>query len=320
MNCDFKIRLLEAKTGDSFIVECGNRAFLIDGGTRVVANDIKRYLGGDKTCQLEAIFVTHVDNDHVGGIVKLFTNFKKFVPITVPVYMNHPCLVHANTNQEALVTYQDGDTLKSLLEVNNYSLKEAKSNQIINFDDVVFNILTPNQVLLDCLYKSWDKKIDEGLVSSDIIEIDFSVIPDEPKNTLGNDIINASSMSFIMSYKSKSILFLSDSLPEVMDEVIVTKRKFDVVKVSHHGSKHNTSLKLLEKIDCNNFIISTNGPRNYKHPHPETIIRLIHSCIHHGYKECNLYFNYKRVLERIKLSNIPEGFTVNLIHSNVMSL
>ncbi len=62
----FRIHMLRAKTGDSFIVECDKETFFIDGGTRSVAKYLKRYLQENDPAKLQAVFVTHVDRDHIG--------------------------------------------------------------------------------------------------------------------------------------------------------------------------------------------------------------------------------------------------------------
>ncbi len=81
---------------------------------------------------------------------------------------------------------------------------------------------------------------------------------------------------------------------EVYNSAVIhnsNKIKADYVKVSHHGSINNTSCELLDLIDCDNYIISTNGYR-HKHPDRETVARIIH---HKGRDYSNkriLYFNY----------------------------
>jgi beta-lactamase superfamily II metal-dependent hydrolase len=319
MTNNFRIQMLKAKTGDSFIVECGNETFFIDGGTRSVAKYLKRYLQDNGSTKLRAVFVTHVDRDHIGGIAKLYGQFSKYVPKTAPVYMNHPEQVAVNTNTSGLVTYEDGNNLKECLIKNGYVLNQAITGNVLNFNGVKVEILSPPSVVVGQLFTGW-RATDNGLVSTDIIEVDCSVIPPEPKNNILNDIVNASSITLTITYAGKVALFLSDSLPEVVLNQLTEKTKFDVVKISHHGSKHNTSMELLSRVDCNNFIISTNGPRSYGHPHAETLARLILSSIHHGYSECNITFNYEKVCSRIKIKNLPEGFRVNLLYSETVNL
>ncbi|OZS42196.1 ComEC/Rec2 family competence protein [Photobacterium sanguinicancri] len=316
----FRIQLLKAKTGDSFIVECGDNTFFIDGGTRSVAKYLKRYLQENDPTKLQAVFVTHVDRDHIGGIAKLYSQFGKYVPKTAPVYMNHPEQVKVNTNTSGLVTFEDGNNLKDVLAANGYKLEEATTGKVLRFGETRIDILSPQNVVAGQLFKEWEESDDDGLVSSDIIEVDCSTLPSEPQNSILNDIVNASSISFTVTYKGRSALFLSDTLPEIVTNQLSEKTNFDVVKISHHGSKHNTSMELLHKIDCNNFIISTNGPRSYGHPHAESLARLILSSIEHGYSECNITFNYEKVRDRIKINNLPKGFRVNLIYSESIIL
>ncbi|WP_188008711.1 ComEC/Rec2 family competence protein [Grimontia hollisae] len=315
----FRIHMLRAKTGDSFIVECDKETFFIDGGTRSVAKYLKRYLQENDPAKLQAVFVTHVDRDHIGGIAKLYGQFSEYVPKTAPVYMNHPDQVAITTNTSGLVTYEDGNSLKDVLMKNGYVLDEATTGKILDFNGVTVEVLSPPSVVAGQLFTEW-KASDDGLVSTDLIEVDCSNVPPEPKNNISSDIVNASSIALTIRHAGKTALFLSDSVPEVVLNQIEGKTKFDIVKISHHGSKHNTSMELLRRIDCNNFIISTNGPRSYGHPHAETLARLILSSIDHGYSECNITFNYEKVCSRIKINNLPNGFRVNLIYSETITL
>jgi beta-lactamase superfamily II metal-dependent hydrolase len=326
MDNQFTLNLLEAKTGDSFIVECGVNAFIIDGGTKSTSKHIKKYLKNtDK--KLNAIFITHVDRDHIGGIVKLFTNSKSLIPLATPIYMNHPELIVMRSKDNDFVSYDDGDNLKEVLLNNGYSLYGLNRGDDIEFNDVKIETLNPTQELVTSLYKQWEKvqpaysdSEASDLVSVEPIIIDFSIDCEEHKKTETSDIVNASSICFTLSYKDKKVLFLSDSHPDLISQQLSNDTKFDCVKISHHGSKYNTNYKLLDKIDCTKFIISTNGPRNYGHPAPSTIIKIVKSCIKRGYKSCDILFNYKKVVERIQIKNLPNGFKLNIKHSKSMEI
>ena len=63
--------------------------------------------------------------------------------------------------------------------------------------------------------------------------------------------------------------------------------KLDCCKISHHGSSHNTSLELLELLDCENYIISSNWTHN--RPSKTCLSRIV---VSNAYKPANLYFNY----------------------------
>lgn len=326
MEESLKLILLEGKTGDSFIVECGLSAFIIDGGTKSTSKHLKKYLQQtDK--ELKGIFITHVDRDHIGGLVKLFSNHKQLISKEVPVFMNHPDLINVKASVQDMVSYDDGDRLSDILNANGFKIHGANTDDILEIQDVKFEILNPTKELAAALSNNWkeiqfhtnlDKS--EDLVSSEPIIVDFSVKHEEHKKSLENDIVNASSISFILSYMGRRILFLSDSHPDSICNNLKDTTKFDCVKISHHGSKFNTTLRLLDKIDCTRFIISTNGPRNYGHPSPSTISKIIESCIKKGHESCDIIFNYKKVADRIEMKNVPNGFAINLIHSQSLEI
>ena len=83
---------------------------------------------------------------------------------------------------------------------------------------------------------------------------------------------NASSISVVITVGSKSLLFLGDSLAEDLVEKLGPRLHgqstlwFDAIKLSHHGSLHNTSPDLLKIVDSDTFFISSNGDR---HGHPD---------------------------------------------------
>lgn len=100
-----------------------------------------------------------------------------------------------------------------------------------------------------------------------------------------------------------SILFLGDAHPKFLEQSLSSKGyskhnklKVDFVKISHHGSKNNTTNNLLDMIDCDNFVISTNGGNSFHtHPDRETIARIIHHPERITSKYCKkrkIYLNY----------------------------
>ena len=107
---------------------------------------------------------------------------------------------------------------------------------------------------------------------------------------------NGSSISLLIEYKEYKLLFLGDSFPSDVTASLKqlgfsldNKINLNVMKVSHHGSKHSTSNELLRLINCEKFLISTNGKQRH-HPDKETLARIINSQC----KPCFI-FNYDRI-------------------------
>ena len=65
------------------------------------------------------------------------------------------------------------------------------------------------------------------------------------------------------------------------------------MKVSHHGSRNNISNDLLDLIECQNYIFSTNGGKGVAcHPDRETIANIVCHPKRDKTKVIRLVFNY----------------------------
>lgn len=210
-----------------------------------------------------------------------------------------------------------------------------KLNSPYRINDVEIVLLTPNRSRLDELSNVWKDeflknkgfkgKIMDNELFDDVFEMMISNSFEtkiltrnklicgsidlesyiEEDDVVDEKVANCSSISFILNYKNKRVLFLGDSNPEdvyksikdIFDYNGEEKIYFDAIKVSHHGSEGNTTKKLMSMIDSNKFIISTNG--RHGHPSIKTIAKIV--C-----RECSkpreLIFNYKDVAERFESS------------------
>ena len=198
---------------------------------------------------------------------------------------------------------------------------QYETTPTIGRGNITFKILSPTEKILEELEKEFVEKIPKNIkeikdlykyelskyyerfaLSEDSQESPF--IGDISIPTLeelanspfeeDNRISNKSSIAFVIEYGGKKILFLGDSIPSVYIKSLeehyssLSNITFDLVKLSHHGSKNNSSLVFFEEINSERFLISTNG-NNHNHPDEETISRLI---IGHK-KKTNILINCK---------------------------
>ncbi|MTI70495.1 MAG: DNA internalization-related competence protein ComEC/Rec2 [Firmicutes bacterium] len=81
-NKDVEVNFLDVGQGDSIVVKGYNKAFLIDGGGslfkdyKVGEKIVLPYLLKTRTNKLEGIFITHLDADHLSGIISLIGKIK----------------------------------------------------------------------------------------------------------------------------------------------------------------------------------------------------------------------------------------------------
>ena len=175
------------------------------------------------------------------------------------------------------------DSLKSLW----YS--ELKERKVIKtkrhedyFDDAFEYVLMLNKEQLE----------NEGLISKEPLKTIQEYLSEEFE--IKDTIANGSSIAFVVEFNNKKALFLGDAQPDlIVKELkkVFTERPilFDLVKVSHHGSKNNINDDLAELITSPKYLFSTNG-KGHNHPDGYTISKILHF---DKDRDKILYFNYK---------------------------
>jgi competence protein ComEC len=104
------------------------------------------------------------------------------------------------------------------------------------------------------------------------VEFDF-LAPIEEKYEESNNY----SIVAKLVYKESSMLFMGDA--ENLVEAQILRDKIDVdtdvIKIGHHGSNSSSSTEFLNEVSPDYAIISCGKNNKYKHPHKETINKLV---------------------------------------------
>jgi beta-lactamase superfamily II metal-dependent hydrolase len=230
--------------------------------------------------------ITHIDLDHIGAII----SFTRDISISdkhklVKLYwFNHANYKIPDTSGK--IGYRQGIDLRSYLEsINKLSIEQiTEESGTKDFHGLQLTLLSPTVEKIAAADRAWiekEKKKPVKVVRSqadhhkkieDFEESDFA------ENV---DVVNGSSITFILKFKGIAGLLLADSHPT---DVVNSLRKLNYsqkcplllsfVKVSHHGSKSNTSTELLSLIRTGVYVLSANGITN-KHPDKETLARIL---------------------------------------------
>lgn len=325
-----KLEILKVYHGDSILIKFKDnkkkiRNILVDGGIkksypRVIKSKLQEIINNEEVIDL--LVITHIDDDHISGIIKLFEDKDIDKNIIKKVWFNsehnisrefpeleiEPEEIEVNNDITNQTSFVQGNTLEKELEKQkNWEgriIQFSKEFIGYNIGDAVLTVLTPRFDGIIGLQKKWQRELPESKQSSsvdndyrknirDLIKIDFQE---------DDSVTNKSSISFILEHDKEKILLLGDAHPtdviKSLNELGYTeenKLKVDYVKVSHHGSKKNTNFELLKIISCNKFIFSTNGSRHGL-PSKECISKIV-SHIKDG--DVELYFNYPEVAKSI---------------------
>jgi beta-lactamase superfamily II metal-dependent hydrolase len=318
----FTIEMLPAYHGDSLWIEWGDasapRRMLIDGGLVGTYKAIVKRAGSP--CRLELFCVTHVDQDHVEGAVKLLANLPKQFCID-EVWFN-------GWNQiTGRLGARQGEELGAAIVMDKlnwngkFQFRAAMvpdSGELPRLelpDGLTLTVLSPGAAELAALMPVWEKEcVKAGLKPGDIRDATEALEQDKRlRPRLGSSInveslatsayapdsspANGSSIALLAEFDGKSILLNADAHSEVLEKSIsrlLTQRdknqlRLDAVKVAHHGSMYNTSRSFLGLVDCPKWLFSTNGDKFY-HPDRETIARIL--CSRRN-NRTELYFNYR---------------------------
>lgn len=112
----------------------------------------------------------------------------------------------------------------------------------------------------------------------------------------GVTIANKASLAFCWEVANplKRILMLGDAVSSQvllqLNEINAEKMWFEAIKVSHHGSKNNTSVCLSAKVDSNHYFLT--GGKNGEGPHLETIAKIAMKPLQENQDYRELHYNH----------------------------
>lgn len=325
----FTLELLPARFGDAIWVEYGDpqspHRMLIDGGARsttcATIVELMNARIGAADPDFELIVLTHIDGDHITGLLNLFEdrtvalrprdvwfNGWKHLPsdlmgskqaerLSMAIHKRHlPWNKDFGGNAVRLVG--------TLAQPNPDVLPE-----ITLPGGMVLTLLSPTYEGLAKLRPVWKDELDKAhLVPGSAAELVGEadrlggargpLQPDEDaKERFKSDTseANGSSIAFLAEYNGRSALFTGDAHAPVLESSIRTllrnrgqdKLTVHAFKLPHHGSKYNLSPALLGLLNTRRFLISTDGTSSSRHPDPVALARIVTTV-----SEAQLEFNY----------------------------
>lgn len=313
------IEILQAGTGDSIWVSHNKKNIVIDGGKSTAAIRA-RY---DKMPQNEIIdllVVTHIDSDHIAGIIALVKHMKENGEThrLKQVWFNFP----KNEETDEYSVGEGNELTSFLLEIDGLCWNNNTSEllgSMIEVGEIRLHVLAPDH---DVANEYKPKEPDELGVRLDDWHNDLRTLID---NVDDDDIDeggpNSQSIIILAECEGKKLLLPGDSTPEELCDALQYYNKIngaplelDFMKLPHHGSTRNVTKNILDEVTCSNFIISTKKNEKYYFPNKETIAKLIRYR-ERADKAINVYFNYQESLDVLGIT--AEELTENNINLTV---
>lgn len=319
-----RIEVLPAAFGDCLLVSWGSgestHRMLIDAGLTKTYHDAlaPRLEVEKRVVDLEVLVVTHIDRDHIAGVLPLLGATPRLVSASDIWFNGYPQLVESDN-----LGPKEGEALGKLLAAEKLPWNRAFGGRAVVVPDTgplptvelaggaTITLLSPRRAKLAKLLAFWSDELGTwdapaapappvagpsdllgkraAITRISVADVEsFTTEPFEEDTTAPN----GSSIAFLLEHDRKRVLFGADAHPSELLHALERHSpgktvEIDAFKLSHHGSENNLSPKLLEKIVCPRFIVSTNGD-SFGHPHAQAISRLL--CLS-GPKK-TLYFNY----------------------------
>jgi metallo-beta-lactamase superfamily len=250
------IRTYNVGKADCFLIDLDGLLILVDGGYAGTMSDI---IKSNDLHDLDGIILTHIDSDHISGILKLIEDDLFIKRLSKK---DNFFIVFNEYADYSTISYNQGVRLRECIEkypniklINVYSRNQEmkiqdrwvifkcveKNIACVNegIDSIVIKFISPSKEILRMFMKNWRRGIANAKVT------------------------NESSIVFLLSYQNKNILMTGDSSTSVFQNKLCELKKIkklDVIKLPHHGSKNGNNdgiLHLIDKYKCRKVIVST---------------------------------------------------------------
>jgi len=298
--------MLPAREGDCLWLRYGDaknpRQILIDTGRAATAFELKARFRALKPAErrFELLVISHVDRDHIEGVVSLLTDKTLQVKFVDVWFNGFHHLQQAKLEKFGPV---QGERLSAALTDGKHAWNKAWKSRAVCLGaralptkalagGMRLTLLSPDRTKLTELISVWQKEFKgAGLMAgigskpADLrgLErfggINIEHLAAQPFKEDGAEA-NGSSIAVLATYERKKVLLGADAHPGRLADSFKLLRKsaqrvkLDAFKLPHHGSERNVSKELLDLIDCRQFLVSTNGSY-FRHPTAAAIARVI---------------------------------------------
>lgn len=285
---NFFIEMIDVGIGDSYIMNFNkeNRIvrILVDGGSEKnnlsniikAINSMETRNDRNEIGKINGLIVTHIDDDHIGGILKLLNEPE----VENYIDFSQECFILFNDLVDpATISYKQGNRLKNTIEkFSNLSLiRTYEENRQFEVNGFKICMRGKNRLEPPPTGK------DDDLILIDLLLPFKDTVKKLMKNWLvdkkNSRLVNESSLVCIVKYNDMSVLLASDNyFPTILEELkkIKYESSFDLIMLAHHGAKDNNVniIDLINQYQCKKIMLPLSKITK-KHPDLELIKNIL---------------------------------------------
>jgi len=309
------LTFLDARQGDAIWVRWGaGRQLFVDMGTsgtgRALA-DRFRALPEDQRA-FELLVVTHVDTDHIGGVLTGLVDPDQPVPVTfrdvwfngwehlnglVPADERSPLEPMGGVQGELLGAWLRDRAWNDAFGRAAVVRSETELPRIELPDGLTITVVAPVQERLTDLIPEWRDAVEAALEKGTLTDVspglepmgpstpptlesrvDLELLSEDP-SPVDSSKPNATSIALVLEHEGKRALLTGDSIAsELIGGLALLdagdRVPFDLVKLPHHGSRNNVARALVQAIECPLWVFSSDGT-TFRHPDAIAVSRVV---------------------------------------------
>lgn len=189
--------------------------------------------------QLDAVIISHLDSDHIGGLIEII----KMIPVK-EIWWN------GSYKQSS-----EAEQLFQLIMEKGIALRTPIIGEQINIDRyTTIDVLWPLQQLPSAIYEE-EQQNEQSLV--------FMLTLYKTTLLYTGDVGSSTEESIINEHRMRVEEARATPLPPI-----------DIMKAAHHGSRYSTDYSWLSFVQPRTTVISAGRNNVYGHPHPDVLGRL----------------------------------------------